>query len=303
MVALWLGPTWEHLLLLVGPLAVVPLGLGLVGERSDPGARGVFWRAAVVTQLPAAFLLAGSLALEPGTVAGSLAAPWLLVTVLMALLAVTRLMSRQGGPIAELAIDAGLAMSAVGGTWTVLTRAGIQVLDFSPVIVLLTAVHFHFAGFTLPVVAGLVGRAGAEAGPVKTAYQFVVFAILGGVPLVALGITASPTIEWLASWLLAPAAVCVALFQIAFARREGPLPRLLLSASAGCLIFGMALAGVYALGEYLERVWLDIPTMVRWHGSSNALGFGLLGLIGHTLGRGDAPPSTVDSYERKPRVA
>ena len=29
---------------------------------------------------------------------------------------------------------------------------------FDPVIVLLTAVHFHFAGFTLPVVAGVTGR-------------------------------------------------------------------------------------------------------------------------------------------------
>ncbi len=301
---MWLEPTWEHLLLLAGPLVVVPLGLGLVGGRSDGGTRGVFWRAAVVTQLPSAFLLAGSLALEPGPTAGTLAAPWLLVTMLMALLGISRGLSRGGAPVSELSIDTGLVLSAVGGIWTVLTRASIHPLDFSPIIVLLTAAHFHFAGFALPIIAGLVGRSGADGvGGTASTYRFVTGSIIVSVPLVAIGITVSPTLEWLASWALALAATSVAILQIAHSQRERALPRVLLAASSLCLIGGMALAGAYALGEYLERIWFDIPTMVRWHGSLNALGFGLLGMLGHTLGESDGPASNADSYAAPRRLA
>jgi hypothetical protein len=46
----------------------------------------------------------------------------------------------------------------IGGAWLVASRLGIQPLGFGDTIVLLTAVHFHFAGFAAPVLAGLAGR-------------------------------------------------------------------------------------------------------------------------------------------------
>ena len=63
----------------------------------------------------------------------------------------------------EVCLDAGLLYLAVGGTWTVIARAGLRPLGFPDLIVLLTAVHFHYAGFALLVLAGLV--AGRSAAP------------------------------------------------------------------------------------------------------------------------------------------
>ena len=54
--------------------------------------------------------------------------------------------------------DAGLVYLAVGGGWTVLAWGGLRPLGFAAPIVLLTAVHFHYAGFALPLLTGLAGR-------------------------------------------------------------------------------------------------------------------------------------------------
>lgn len=295
VVGFWVAPTWDHQLLLAGPLVAVPLGLGLVGARTERGPAGTFWRSAVVLQLPAAFLLAGSLSVDAGALAGTLATPWLLVTALIALVGISRWVARGWQPVHEFAIDAGLAFCAVGGVWTVLARSGIQPLDFSPIIVVLTAAHFHFAGFALPIVAGVVGR---QATPAAAApHRWASVGIVTSVPLVAAGITFSPLLEWLAAWLLVPSAVTIAILQVAMARR-GEWAWFLLLASSLCLLGGMVLAAVYALAEFLEQVWIDIPTMVRWHGSLNALGFACLGLIGHTVsgaGRDEVAVPTVRS--------
>ena len=45
------------------------------------------------------------------------------------------------------------------------------------------------------------------------------------------------------------------------------------------LIGGMALAAIYALGEYLTTPWIDIATMIPTHGLLNAFGFATLGLL------------------------
>ena len=42
----------------------------------------------------------------------------------------------------------------------------------------------------------------------------------------------------------------------------------------------MALAVIYALGEFTGRAWITIPAMIRTHGLANAFGFALCGLIG-----------------------
>ena len=46
----------------------------------------------------------------------------------------------------------------IGAGWLVLYRLGVRPLGFADVIVLLTGVHFHYTGFVLPIVAGMVGR-------------------------------------------------------------------------------------------------------------------------------------------------
>jgi len=45
------------------------------------------------------------------------------------------------------------------------------------------------------------------------------------------------------------------------------------------LAFGMILAGLYGLRFNLSLAWLDIPWMRASHGSANALGFRLAGVM------------------------
>jgi YndJ-like protein len=59
-----------------------------------------------------------------------------------------------------------------------------------------------------------------------------------------------------------------------------PLARGFLRASSAAVVIGMALAGTYALGDYLERDWLLIPGMTSTLGLLNGLGFVMFGLLG-----------------------
>src|SRR5258705_449888 len=61
-------------------------------------------------------------------------------------------------PVRELCLDAGLVFLLVGGLWATASRAAMRPLGFDDTVVLLTANHFHYAGFIVPIVAGLAGR-------------------------------------------------------------------------------------------------------------------------------------------------
>lgn len=226
--------------------------------------------------LPAAALLLASFARAPGAVAGWLSAPWLLLTLLVALLGVLRLGERGGGPV-EVAIDAGLVFLAVGGVWTTASRGGIALLGFAEPWVGLTGAHFHFAGLVLPVVTGLGGR--AVAGALGTA---AALGVAVGVPLVAAGIACRVrTLESLAALALASAALLTVVLLLRLARRT-PHRRaaLLLAVAAVALGAAMALVAVYATGAWLGRPWLDVPDMLRTHALLNAFGFALPALLG-----------------------
>ncbi|MFW6125208.1 MAG: YndJ family transporter [Pirellulales bacterium] len=139
--------------------------------------------------------------------------------------------------------------------------------------------HFHYAGFALPILTGLAGRAlpGLLA---RSAAALVIT----GVPLVALGFAFWPLLEWLAAWLLTVGCILAGVNQFHVAVRSTVWPRqALLAVSAVSLMAGMALAAVYALGEYRGTAWLDIPAMLPFHGVANALGFALLGLCAWAL--------------------
>ncbi|PRQ09580.1 YndJ family transporter [Enhygromyxa salina] len=270
-------------LFVLSPLVLVPLLLAAVVDAHEDGPvmRALSW-----AQLPCALLLPLGLSLEPGAFALLACLPWAGWTALAAFEGLRRMwaMWRHGGRHggvrglydAELAIAAGLSFPVIGSGWLLCDRLAIEPLGFSPLIVLLTAVHFHHAGFTLPVSAGLLGRAMPQREPWRAAAVGVVVAV----PLVAIGITVSPLIEVGASLLTATAASIVG---IGMLRRATILPRApilpaVLSALAGaCLLAAMVFASSYAIGEYTGTPWPDIGSMIQLHGAVNALGFGLLG--------------------------
>ncbi|MFB1064316.1 YndJ family transporter [Natrinema sp. H-ect4] len=268
-------------------LVLIPLGFGVVEIPRDGTAVTVPYRAAVVGQGPAALALVAALAAPQGSlVAVALTLPWLCVTGAIALCGLGRLTARGGGPLPELAIDAGLLYVPVAATFLCMHAAGVS-LRFAPIIVLLTGVHFHYAGFALPLVVGLTGRIltgddgtfpAAITGRATAAATVV---IVVGILLIAVGITFSPLVEAVA---VIAFTIAVAGFAIRLLRDVVPavarLPGLLLAVAALSICWTMALALAFASASLPGTPSLiTIPEMIRWHGSVNAFGFALPALL------------------------
>lgn len=277
--------TWAHALLLFAALVLTPLALELFRDETEPGAaaRGFTWLDRL--QLPAAVLLAVSCWLAPGPLALLAALPWAGVTALMALIGVTRI--RHGGlrrDLDGLCRDAALVFALVGGVWTLADRGGFQPLRFDPAIVTLTAVHFHYAGLLLPLFAGLVQR---ELFFFRFASRAAVGVVLG-VPAVAVGIMVTqlgggPTVESAAGCGLALAGMAIGILHVRIATdgRQPLATRALLAVAGVALFIAMVLAGLYAMRAFMTVFpGLGIPQMRLLHGTINALGFGLCGVLG-----------------------
>jgi hypothetical protein len=288
-------PAWAKALLLLAPLVLVPLGLDLAATTGTVGRPIRLWHVVTCLQLPAAVLLGTAYFLPQGSVACCLAIPWLATTALMALCGLLWLRQRGLRPWDAACVDAGLVYAAVGGAWALADRLGFRPLDFDPIIVLLTAIHFHYAGFLLPIATGLAmrhcpGRVAGLAG----------LGVVVSVPLVAVGITASqlragPVIECAAAWLMAAGGVLTAWLhlQLALASDWPRLVRVLWLTAGLSLLGSMALAATYGSRFYAPVAWLDIPWMRVLHGTANALGFGLAGVLGWYLARPSTPADTT----------
>jgi SAM-dependent methyltransferase len=173
------------------------------------------------------------------------------------------------------AIWAALAFLAVGAGNAMSDRLGIQPFGFSPTIVLLTAVHFHVAGFVLVVAGALTHqRTGSVFAGVGVA------AVIVGMPITALGFFGVPVANLAGAVVVSLGGLGIAVgtlrsattFRSPWARRLGWLSGL-------SLLVAMPLALAYAIGSALGTAWLDLPTMARTHGALNALGFALPAMV------------------------
>jgi hypothetical protein len=284
-------------LLLFAPLVTVPLAIGLVGEHSPSGWTSLF-RVLMVSQPLGALAVFLSLLTGVGPVAGALAAFWLIVCARISLIGLNRLITRGLRSLEELCIDAGLIYLSIGGAWLVASRLGIRPMNFGDTIVLLTAVHFHYAGLAAPVIAGLAGRALKDPGrAAATAYRLGAAAVIAGPALVALGITLSPLVEVISATILALGLLLIAGVMVLSIspRMRSRVARVLIVISAASLVATMALAWEYALGEFLERPLIEIPLMAQTHGIVNVFGFSLCGLAGLLL---EARAATMNSLPR-----
>jgi YndJ-like protein len=287
-------------LLLLGVLVTTPSAF----ELATAGRDSSFVRAMRTALLPAGALAAASFALERGASAALLASPWLLACVAIAVFsagaAFPRAVARRAAgtdraatapasedtPATALCLLAGALYLPIGAAWLVVSRLGWNPRGFSEAIVLLTSVHFHFAGFATPVLAGLAaGRMAVRSGAARRrATNAICAAVVAGTPLLAAGITFSKTLERAAALLLAVSVAALGAFHLAAGRalvRSGHArASLALSGVAG--LASMALAVSFALREPLG-IRLDIATMARTHGWLNGVGFVGLGLTGWML--------------------
>lgn len=286
-----LALTTVELFVALAVLVLVPLGLGLVATPREGGRTHPLYRVATVWQFPAALAVVGSLALPVGTVSSvALAIPWLALTGTVALFGLWRLLSRGLMPVPELAVDAALLYLPVGAVALVLHRAG-EFLLFEPIIVLLTVVHYHYAGFVLPLVTGFAGRrltdesgrfARDTAGYVGLGATLVIVVNLA---LIAVGITFSPTVEVVAVALFTVAVAAFGL--LVFVRVVPGLPRgpgVLLGLATLAIVGTMALALAYGYSAFpATGELITISQMIRWHGTLNAFGFALPALLAFRL--------------------
>ena len=278
-------PSLIDVLLVLAPLLLVPLGLRLVGP-SD-GVPRLLLRTALVIQPFAALAVVASF-LEPvGWTAGLLTAPWLLLGGVATLAGLVRLVGGRPFTLPRLIVAAALAYLAVGAGWLALSRAGIQPLGLAPVIVELTAVHFHYAGFAACLMAALTIETLGNVAPHWRRLALVAsLLIVAGSPLVAAGFTlSSRLIQAAGAVVIASGVLGLAAVQYGVvARRLRPgKAALLLRLSAASVVLPMALAVEYSVGRLLGLPTLDTQTMALIHGDLNAVGFVGLRLLGWWL--------------------
>ena len=286
---------WSTALLGFAALVLIPLVLDLVLPVDEASGGPKIFRAVRGLQFPAALLLLLSCSTPSGGWAAAVAAPWIVLTAMLAVAGLRRSLQRGLPPLWSLCHDAGLVFIAVGGAWTLADRLGLHPLGFGTDIVQLTAVHFHFAGLILPVVTGLVLREFPASRIADTAG----WGVLAGVPLVAVGITSSQlgqthAVEFFAALVLAGSAMIVALFQLRLATqtRRALGVRVCWAVAGFSLLAGMSLALLYSARPYFSPVpWLDLPWMRALHGTANALGFAFCALLGWRLNEPKPTPS------------
>jgi hypothetical protein len=265
-----------ELLFLVAPLVVVPLTLAQIA--SGPGAAGRVLTGATLLQPAAALVLLSACWFPPGHTAGTLTLPWLLLTMAVAASGALRL--REAKSLQHACFALGQVYLAVGGAWAFASRWGMTPLGFREPWVILTANHFHYAGYATAMIVGLtLPRVRGRATAIARASGVV---ILGGPPIVAAGIAGIPVLEVVSAVTLATGLLVfagVTLLHVA-PRTKPRAAGLLLGTSAVALVVTMALATTYATSHYAGHVLIEIPTMVQTHGLLNVLGFCVSGLLG-----------------------
>jgi hypothetical protein len=270
-----------ELLFLLAPWIVLPLASSLISPLDKSESSSAVQQPALKWIIFAAAALATiSFFLPTGILAASFASAWWLVCSWFALRGSRRLLRSRTHSFPQFCFAAGEAYLIVGGTWLVASRLGLQPVGFQEPIVLLTAVHFHFAGFLSAVLAGLTHDRLRETHWSKPLAAALLGVVLGP-GLLGLAFLVGPKVKLAAVILivlgqfgLATGMVRVALGNV------NPVARTMLLLSSGCVVAAMALAASWALGEYPLQPFVDLGRMERIHGTLNAVGFGICGLIG-----------------------
>jgi hypothetical protein len=256
-------------------LICVPLALHAVGPGDSTG------RLLIAAYPIAAAAAVLALLLPLGPVSAVAALVWLAFTFLAGLHGLTRAFGA-GRRIEELCVAVGFMYLAVGGVWFVLWRSDVLIMGFGEHVPLLTAIHFHFAGFASPILVGFVGRevraANSRLWPI---YAGAASLVIVGPAVVAFGIAGISMIESPAAAILAAGTATVAFVALATVVRRVRVmrARALLAGSCAAAIIAMTLAVLYALGNPLGISALGLEDMARWHGSLNALGYVVCGLL------------------------
>ncbi|WP_179107226.1 YndJ family protein [Sediminibacillus massiliensis] len=262
---------WHFLLLTAAQLIYVPFVLDLIMKENSKASRYLSFLS--VPAMLAVFFLQIT---ETTILDSVLAATYFLFTLLIAGLGIYRFTQRGFVHVEEAMIDIGLVYIMIGGGWFLAFETNIET-GFSSIMTWLTAIHFHYAAFLLPVFTGFMGR-------LVKPRLYPVFCMLVAVTpiIVALGITYSVWIELLSVILYIIAIVWT--ITVAF-QMQAPhkmhliLTRLSFLSLGFTILFSLA----YAFGNLSGLYSITITFMLKFHGIVNAVLFALAGVIGWSL--------------------
>jgi hypothetical protein len=265
-----------EVLFLLGPWLVVPLGADLIKGTSNSKSSGVLDS----VLFAAASLTTASFFLDNRTAAAWFAGSWLLVCAAFAGDGLRRFVISGTNSLTQFCFAVGEGYLLVAGAWLVASRAGLQLLAFREPIVLLTAVHFHFAGFASAVFAGLadeafVGRRG------RRLLRMALLAVVLGPGILGLAFLVGPKVKLVAVLLIALGQFGLAggMVRVGTAAKNR-IGRSLLFVAGASVAAGMILAAVWAVGEYPLQAFVNIRQMAEFHGVLNAVGFVVCGMVG-----------------------
>ena len=201
-----------ELLFLFAPLVIVPLGMELSREiaGSDP-LNSIARR----LQPPGAALAVLAMWLPPGRRAGLAAMGWLLVCLLLAGSGVVDLVRALWTDAKSLramrfVVDMAGFDLAVGGVWLVASRLGMRPMGIQEPIGLLTAVHFHFAGFATAIIAATTLQFAERRG--EHLWLKYLAPLVAGLPCaVAAGFVVSPVLKMVAALLFSISVAALAM--------------------------------------------------------------------------------------------
>ncbi len=306
-------------LLLFGPLVIVPIGLTMAApgpapaptaSPAAPARRSAIGSRATLSG-PLAVVLAAALlplafAIAPGVVSTSLTLPWLATTSLLAVLAarrwwrrpssapsVARRSPRVGSVAAARSARGARAVAAISWVWLpaaalgiTASRASRTVFSIPPELIELAGVHFTFAGFAASAIAARVLGATAATRDVHPgrdrAARVAALATVGGCATVGIGHATVRAIELVGSSAMTIGVVLVGV--VAWIVSADPAvartSRILLRASALSVLGSMGFALAYAWALTTGADHLPYETIALVHGSLNAFGFALCGLLG-----------------------
>lgn len=261
---------WPYGLLVVAQLVYIPVLLRMVVTETN-----WFWRYYPYFAIPAYIAIVIGQAVTTRW-DGWFAALYALFTVYVALYGITRFLRWGFTNAEEFAIDLGLIYLAMGGGWYFAFSAGID-LGFSPLLTWLTAIHFHYSAFILPIFLGLTGRLDRSG-----LYRWAVGALLAAPMAVAAGITFSRWIEMF-SVLLYIFGICTVIWIVWKNPFSTGLQKWLLRLSFSALAVTITFSLLYVLSNGFGFFAVTIDFMLRFHGVLNCVIFALAGIIGWSL--------------------
>jgi len=277
------------MLLLLAPLVMIPLGCRLTTDMPllEPVA------------LVAASVLIPAAMLGNGMAGALLCTPWLAVSTARAVVT-WHAFTRERFELGQLGLCVAVTYLVVGASFNVLFHAGIVLFDVGEAIMQLTAVHFQYAGYGALVVVVCVFRAM----PPNTRRFLAPIVVLTAVgpPLVALGFTWHVGVAQIGGAIVLAVAlwsVAILTLLIVVPRRRGAT-KALLTVSSLAVLAPMGLAITWASAEYFDLPALSVPDMARVHGTLNAVGFVVCGMLAWRLDAASRDAASRDPASRDP---